>query len=180
MRIAQSARRGLIIAALLVGAAFLVACEQTAGLIPGSATPTPSETATAPASSATPIVVNPPGGDGSGSPTGGLVIPDHDLALSVVQVVTVDSSAGFEQVIRYGSGVIVDAEQRLIATAYPIVMPYTVAGTAAYSAITISVDRVPGTEPQREFLAEIAAADPDTGVAVLRVIANADGTPLGT
>jgi S1-C subfamily serine protease len=179
MRIAQSARQGLIIAALLMGAAFLVACERTADLIPGSATPTPSVTATEPASSATPIVVNPPGTDGSGSPTGGRVIPDHDLALSVVQIVAVDTTGGGERAVRYGSGVIVDAEQHLIATAYPVVAPYNAGGTAAYSAITISVDRVPGTEPQREFLAEIAAADPDTGVAVLRVIANADGTPLG-
>jgi hypothetical protein len=179
MRIATRARRGLTIAALLVGAAFLVACEQTADLIPGVATATPSATPTTPASSATPIVVNPPGTDGSGSPTGGRVIPDHDLALSVVQVITIDTSAGFEQTVRYGSGVVVDADLGLIATAYPVVLPYTVGGTPAYSSIVIAVDRVPGTEPEREFRAEIAAADPGAGVAILRIIAKSDGSALG-
>lgn len=157
----------------------LAACEQTAGLIPDAPPPTatPPESA-GPAAAPTPITVNP---DGSLTSNGGSaqVIADHDLALSVVQILVADDSAGFEQIVRYATGVVIDADAGLIATAYPAVNPYRGDGTAAYSSIVIAADRAPGTEPQREFSAELAAADPSLDLAILRVTGRTNGEPLG-
>src|SRR5690606_1130340 len=156
----------------------LVACEQTARFIPDS-TPTPPATSgTGAGASATPIIVN---ADGSTSMAGGpgQVIADHDLALSVVQVLVTDDSAGFEQVVRYGTGVIVAAEAGLFATAFPVVDPFAADGSPAYTSLIVATDREPGTEPQREFLAELAAADPALDLAVLRITGRVDGGPPG-
>ena len=113
MRQAHVFPRALAVVAILLGAAIVAGCERTAELIPGSATPTATVADGGPVSSATPIVV-PQNGSNPGSATGGVVIPDRELAISVVQVIAIDMSAGFEQVARYGSGVVVDAEERLI------------------------------------------------------------------
>lgn len=166
-------------AALVFGAVFLLGCERAAELIPGEGTPTPTPTAPPMQTpTATPITVN-PGADGSaGAATGGQVIADHELALSVVQVVVADRSGGFEQIIRYGSGVVLDAEAGLIATAYPVVHPYRPDGTRAYTHLVIATNRVPGTEPQREYLAELVASDPGIDLAILRVVSDLDGEPL--
>ena len=171
--------RPLLVTALLCGAVFLLACDRTAELIPGEATPTPSTTPTAEGSvSPTPIIVNPGNGSNGGGATGGQVIPDHELALSIVQVIAVDTSAGFAENVRWGSGVVVNAEEGLIATAYPVVDPYTTDGTLAYTSLVLAPDRVPGTSPQPEFTATLVAADPASGLAVLRVTGNAQGEPL--
>jgi len=179
MRQAHVFPRSLAIAAMLLGAVILAGCEQTADLIPGSATPQPTATSGVPISSATPIVV-PPNGSAPGSATGGVVIPDDELTVSVVQVIALDTSAGFEQVARYGSGVVVDTQAQLIATAYSIVKPDTAAGTPAYSSIVIATDRNPEAEPQREFIAELVRADAATGVALLRVVSDIAGNPVSS
>ncbi|MEX2372513.1 MAG: serine protease, partial [Dehalococcoidia bacterium] len=129
-------------------------------------------------SSATPIIVTPSPEDADGGGGGGPVTPDHELALSTVQVLAVSIEGGVEQVVRYGSGVVVDAEQALIATAYPVVVPNTPGGTRAYTSLVIATDRRPGTEPSREYLAEIVQADPDADLAVLRVVSDLAGVPL--
>jgi len=179
MGLKRHRRRPLLMAALLLGAVFLLACEQVADLIPGEATPTPLATATADAAVVpTPIVVNPDGSIGTGSATGGQVIPDHQLALSIVQVIAIDTSAGFAQNVRYGTGVVVDAAQGLIATAYPVVAPFTTDGTLAYTSLVIAPDRLPGTSPQPEFTATLVAADPSVNLAVLRVTGDIEGAPL--
>ena len=171
--------RPLLVTALLCGAVFLLACDRTAELIPGEATPTPSSTPTPEGSvSPTPIVVNPGNGTNGGGATGGQVIPDHELALSIVQVIAVDTSAGFAENVRWGSGVVVNAEEGLIATAFQVVDPYTTDGTLAYTSLVLAPDRVPGTSPQPEFTATLVAADPASGLAVLRVTGNAQGEPL--
>jgi S1-C subfamily serine protease len=168
--------RAAWLAVLLFGVTLLVACEQAARLIP-DATPTPAPNeATGETPVPTPIVVNPSMGSEGGAPA--QVIADHELALSVVQVIVVDNSAGFEQIVRYGSGVVVDAGAGLIATSYPVVHPYRTDGSRAYSSIIIAVNRLPGTEPQREFVAELAAAEPQLGLAVLRVTGQSNGQPL--
>ncbi|MGE3962175.1 MAG: serine protease [Dehalococcoidia bacterium] len=179
MRVPRQLARLVLVAALSVGAVFLIACERTAELIPGEATPTPLATETADASaSPTPIVVNPNNPAGGGEATGGQVIPDHDLALSIVQVLVIDGASGFEQIVRHGTGVVVNAEAGLIATAYPVVDPYDPDGTRSYTSIVIAADREPGTPPQREFTATLVAADPSVDVAILRVTGDAGGAPL--
>lgn len=177
MRLKQQPSRLLALAVLIFGAVFLLACERTADLIPGEATPTPSSTAGAGEASPTPIVVNPDNTTG-GSATGGRVIEDHQLALSIVQIMAVDDSAGFEEVRRYGTGVVVNAEEGLIATAYPVVDPVNGAGGRAYTSIVIATDREPGTPAQREFTATLVAADPTVDLAILRVTGDAGGQAI--
>lgn len=179
MRSKRQRLRPLLAAALMFGAVFLLSCDRAAELIPGEATPTPSATETSSGTaSPTPIVVNPDNTSGSGSATGGRVIPDHQLALSIVQIVAIDTSAGFEENVRYGTGVVVNAAEGLIATAYPVVDPYASDGTLAYTTLAIAPDREPGTPPQREFTAELVAADPAGDLAILRVTGDAAGEPL--
>lgn len=174
----QLARSIGVIAVLVIGAAFLVACERTAELIPGQATPTPLATEGSSEAMPTPIVVNPGTTSGSGAATGGQVIPDHDLALSIVQLLVVNNATGVEEIVRYGTGVVVNAEQGLIATAYPVVDPYANDGGPAYTSIVVAADREPGTPPRREYTATLVAADPALDLAVLRVTGNAEGNPL--
>lgn len=179
MRLKRQRLRPLLAAALMFGAVFLLSCERTAELIPGEATPTPTATEVVPGTaSPTPIVVNPDNTSGSGAATGGRVIPDHQLALSIVQIVAIDTSAGFEQNVRFGTGVVVNAAEGLIATSYPVVDPYASDGTLAYTMLAIAPDRQPGTTPQREFTARIVAADPAGDLAILRVTGDAAGEPL--
>ncbi|MDA1010083.1 MAG: serine protease [Chloroflexi bacterium] len=158
---------------------LLAACEQAAEWIPDPppATPAPEGTGTATASP-TPIIVNPDGSVGS-SGAAAQVIPDHELALSVVQVIVIDTSAGFEQVIRSGTGVVVNAEAGLIATSYPVVAAHRADGTRAYTSIVIATGREPGTEPEREFVAELASAEPSLYLAVLRITGRTDGGAVG-
>ena len=179
MLVTRQLARSFLVAVLAVGAVFLMACERTAELIPGESTPTPTATDTATTdASPTPIVVNPDNPASGGAATGGQVIPDHQLALSIVQILAIDDSAGFEQVRRYGTGVVVNAEEGLIATAYPVVDPVASDGTRAYTTIAIAADREPGTPPQREFTATLVAADPSVDLAILRVTGDAGGEPL--
>ena len=171
-------RRFTLVLGALLGVLLLVACEQAAELIPDAppptATPEGSSTATA---SPTPIIVNPDGSVG-GNVDPSRIIPDHELAPSVVQILVADNSAGFEQIIRSGSGVVVDAEAGLIATAYPVVDPRDADGTLAYSSLIVAISREAGAEPTREFVAELATANPSLDLAVLRITGRVDGAPL--
>lgn len=171
-------RQLFVLAVLVLGAAFAVGCDRTAELIPGRATPTPTGTEQVATATSTPIIVSPGEGAGSGEATGGRVIEDHQLALSVVQVLAMDNRSGVEQVVRFGSGVVVDMEQALIATAYPVVTPHSGTGVPAYTSIIIATDREPGTEPVREYRAEVVAANPQADIAILRVTSDLSGAAL--
>ncbi len=156
---------------LLVGLALLVAlalsgCDQAAELIPGNADDPRTPPAT-PVPESTPILVTPGLNVGSGTPVA--AIPDQELARSVVQILGVDTSAGFEQIARYGSGVVVDAERRLVLTSYAVVSPYRSDGSRAYTDLIVATNDDPGTAATRSFEADILAADLDTGIAVLRL-----------
>ncbi len=161
----------------LVSVLVLTGCERTAALIPGDVdnprTPPPT-----PSPDATPILVT-PGLSVSPSGTPAAAIPDHELARSVVQILGIDLSAGFEQVTRYGSGVVVDTEQRLVLTSYPVVAPFRGDGSTAYSTLVVATNADPGSPAVREYEAEILAANVDTGVAVLRLTGRTDDTPAG-
>ncbi|MDO9444509.1 MAG: serine protease [Dehalococcoidia bacterium] len=167
MRLTRPLRR-LLTGLALISALALVGCDRTAELIPGNAddprTPPPT-----PSAEATPILVTPGLNVGAGG-TPAAAIPDHELARSVVQVLGIDTSAGFEQIVRYGSGAVVDAEQRLILTSYAVVAPYRADGSRAYTSIEIAINDDPGAPATRTFTAEVAAADVDMGIAVLRVV----------
>lgn len=145
---------------LVLAAVPSVACQRIAKVIPGSGLagrPAASGTAT----------------PGSGA-DGGLAIPDTRLALSVVQIAAVSGGT----VVRSGSGVVVDEGQRLILTSYEIVQPSRPDGTAAYSTIMVSANRRLGAAPTTEFEADLVAADPANGIAVLRVNRDAGASSL--
>jgi S1-C subfamily serine protease len=156
------------------------ACATVSEMIPGdgSELEQPAEDAT-PAPDATPIVPN------TDNPVGGTILPatalpDHELARTVVQIQAIDASDGTERVVRSGSGVIVDVDQQLILTSYPLVQPHRSDGSAAYTRIVIGLARQTGEEPQPTFEAEIAMADVSTQLAVLRVVGGLDGTAISS
>lgn len=151
---------------LLLLAVTASGCQRVAGIIPGNGLTG--------GSGAPPAAVS-PNADGGG-PT---AIPDAQLALSIVQVQPATlRDGGQREVVRSGSGVVVDAEQRLILTSYAVVQPYGADGTPAYSTIVISTNRKPGEPPAAEFEADLIAADPANGIAVLRVMRDAGAGPL--
>ena len=140
-------------------------CQRVAKIIPGSGlTSRAGATATAVTGDA-------------GSAT---AIPDAQLAQSIVQVQAATPRDGQPQIARSGSGVIVDADQRLILTSYGVVQPYGADGTPAYSTILVSTNRKLGDTPAPEFEAELVAADPANGIAVLRVMRDAGSASLSS
>ncbi|MEX2446509.1 MAG: serine protease [Dehalococcoidia bacterium] len=158
----------LLCALLLLLALPLAGCEQVSRFIPGEARErfAPGETATP-----TPILVSP----SLQSPGAGDAVPDGHLALSLVEVETM---RGEDTVGRNGSGVVVDTDHGLILTSYQVVIPYLPDGSPAYDRIVIGTNRTPGAAPIREFEAALVAADPMTGLAVLRVTRDVDQESL--
>ena len=123
--------RALPLALALVALALLAsACQRTAELIPGEATPLPTATATpAPLVAPTPIV--PPAALGVAGATADTLaepaIPDVELARSVVQISLIASASGIVQTVRAGSGA------------------RTTTGAAASSPVTSAVTAPPTT-----------------------------------
>lgn len=169
---ANAPLRRLLVGLALLAALVLSGCDRAAELIPGNADDPRTPPAT-PVPESTPILVTPGLNVGSGTPV--TAIPDHELARSVVQILGVDTSGGSEQIARYGSGVVVDSERRLILTSYPVVSPYRSDGSRAYTTLVVATNDEPGTAAHRSFEAEIVAADLDTGIAVLRLTRRAGG-----
>lgn len=155
-----------LLAVLILVAVTATGCQRVAQIIPGNGiTGRPS---------ATPAVVA--SATDAGGPT---AIPDAQLALSIVQVQPATlRDGGQPEVARSGSGVVVDAEQRLILTSYAVVQPYGADGTPAYNTILISTNRKLGEGPAAEFEADLVAADPANGIAVLRVMRDAGAGSL--
>lgn len=164
-------------------AVLLAACEGTAELIPGQATPTPTPppTATVAPVEATPILVprtlDSSSDTGSGT-SGRTPLSNLQLARSVVQIQIFENRNGRVQVVRSGTGVVIDRARRLILTSYPLVDPYDRAGNEAYVSIAIATNREPGNDPEPEYEAEIVTADIARGVAVLRAVRVFRGGPL--
>lgn len=160
--------RWLLAGVILLLAVPLAGCARIAKVIPGN-DEAKNLAQRSPTGTPTPIFVSPsaqaaPGGAGAAT------LPDSQLALSVVQVQTVDASVGSNQAFRNGSGVVVDASNRLILTSYELVVPFRTNGTPGYTTIVIATNRKPGEAPAPEFEAELAAADPPNDIAVLRVV----------
>ncbi|MQA00284.1 MAG: hypothetical protein GEU80_13320 [Dehalococcoidia bacterium] len=175
--------RVLVVAfAALMSLLVLTGCDRAGEFIPGSdgasPTPDPSVLPTSGSSPDGPILVTPAletrPGDNTGGPEG---IPDHELARSVVQVRLLESADGGD-IVRDGSGVVVDQERGLILTSYPLVYPYQADGSAAYAVISIAHSSAPGVEPEPRFRARIVVADAAARLAVLRVEEDAAGEPL--
>ena len=149
---------------LLLVAIPVSGCQRVAKIIPGNGlTGRPG---------ATPALVAP------GNAGGATAIPDAQLALSIVQVQPTKPNNGQPQVSRSGSGVVIDADQRLILTSYGVVQPYGADGTPAYTTILIATNRKLGDTPAPEFEADLVAADPVNGIAVLRVMRDAGSASL--
>ena len=165
--------------------ALSAGCDRAAELIPGEETATP--VVREPEATPTPVLappILPPGtvtvaGNEQRTDPPAEVIPDAELARSVVQLQVFDTSSGFVVLVRNGSGVVVDGAQHLILTSYLLVAPFRSDGSRAYSSIAVGVTREPGGEPSLEFEAELAAVDRDLDLAVLRVTRAYRGAPLG-
>ena len=173
------------LALALTVAALAVGCEGAAELIPGEEADTPvaEDTDATPTPVAAPPIL-PPGsvgvaGSAQGADRPATVIPDAELARSVVQLQLFDSSSGFVRLVRSGSGVVVDSTQRLILTSYVLVDPYGSDGSAAYSTIAVGVTHATGEEPSLDFEAWLVAADRSLDLAVLMVTRAYQGAPLG-
>ena len=165
----------LLLLLVLASGAVALGCDRTAELIPGDDVPTPA--IEDPGATPTPVIappILPPdsvrvAGGGSRSNGPAEVIPDAELARSVVQLQLFDSSTDFVQLVRSGSGVVVDGLRRLILTSYSLVAPFRDDGSPAYSTIAVAVNRAAGGQPSLEFEAEIVEADPARDLAVLRL-----------
>jgi S1-C subfamily serine protease len=163
------------ILALLLFMALLAGCERASELIPGGDdTATPGATP----SDATPILTTPTLDFGSSTSTPTPAIPDHELARSVVQIHVIDTEASIVQIVRDGSGVVVDGADQLILTAYALVAPYTASGGRAYTTIAIGVNDGNGGAPRLVYEAELVAADRSVDLAVLKVTREYQGEPL--
>jgi S1-C subfamily serine protease len=166
-------RRALAFVALGVLALAAGGCSRTANLIPGDASATPVGDATPPPVVAPPLL--PTGKLELGtqtSPAG--TVQDQELAASVVQVQVMSN----DRAVRIGSGVVVDAAQRLVLTSYHVVDPYASDGRAAYEDVLIGVTRAIGEPSSVEAAARLVRADPALGLAVLRITTRPDGAAL--
>ncbi len=177
-------RRVATVVALAAIWALTAACSGTADLIPGDTT----IEVTAPAEASPTAVIAPPilapssiGVTGARPRTNGVpeTIPDTELARSVVQLQLFDISTGFVRLVRDGSGVVIDADERLVLTSYALVNPYEPNGTSAYTSIAVGISRAPGEEPSTTFEAELVAADPLRDIAVLRATRLYRGGAIG-
>ena len=162
--------------AVLVG----TACDRTAELIPGTATPTSTATPT-PSPTPTPIVVPtpivPPGEVGvPGDRDEASLLPDAAFAASIVQIVALDGDAS--RAVRHGSGVVVDGERALILTSFPLVDPFLPDGRPAYTVLAVGHSSEPGDPVILLYEAEIVAAAPEHDLAVLRAVSAYRGEPL--
>ena len=177
--------RSLLLLVVLASGVIALACDRAAELIPGDEAPSPA--LDDPGATPTPVIappILPPdsvrvAGNGSGGNGPAEVITDAELARSVVQLELFDSSTGFVQLVRSGSGVVVDASRRLILTSYVLVEPFRDDGGPAYTTIAVAVNRAAGGQPSLEFEAEIVEADPARDLAVLRLARLYRGGEIG-
>lgn len=161
----------LALSLVLALALLATGCSKAGKLIPGHGEPLPPKTASQP-------ILSP--GDARRS-AAAQVVPDADLAKSVVQILAVDGADSSKPtVVRNGSGVVVDMQRGLILTNYQIVNPYRADGTRAYSALQIASNRITGENPRPEYEAVLVAADKGTDIAVLKVTNAVGGGALAT
>jgi hypothetical protein len=164
-------------ALLLAASALLAGCDTAAKLIPGDQSmAVPTARPTPPPVLAPPIL--PPtrlqlGSERSAAT--GTAISDSELVPSVVRIEARQGS----NVVRAGTGVVVDSPQRLILTSYQLVEPFGVDGTRAYNNLEIAVTKKPGEAPAGAYLGQVVRADPALGLAVVRATRRADGAQLG-
>lgn len=162
------------------------ACSRAAELIPDDPSPaaptTPVAEETAATAGTEPIL--PPGALRQQEPTGeraaAPIVPDSELARSVVQLQLLDDGTNVPLVVRNGSGVVVNTELGLLLTTYTLTNPFQASGVLAYSRIAIGTNRTPGQEPRLEFEAELVAADRRSDLALLQVRSAFGGGPLAS
>lgn len=156
---------------LVLLAPLALACDRTAELIPGSgpeATPTQAPASATPgAPLLAPASLRLVGGGEAPAADDGAAA-EADLARSVVQIRVVDGSRT-PPTVRDGSGVVIDGDPALILTSALLVAPWDAEGEPLYDAILVATNPAPGGEPRLTHEASLAAYDPVSELAVLRV-----------
>ncbi|MSP23142.1 MAG: serine protease [Dehalococcoidia bacterium] len=151
-------------------------CKTAAELIPGDESQAIAIPRPTPAPVLAPPILPPTrlqlGGDRTTANK--LAVTDAELALSVVRIEAKQGS----NMVRAGTGVVVDGPQRLILTSYQVVEPFAADGTRAWSALEIATTRNVGEAPQAAYLGQVVRADPELGLAVVRAMRRLDGAPL--
>ncbi len=172
----RSSRHVLAVSALLL-ALVAGACDRTAALIPGDRTQAQATARPTPPPILAPPILAPmrlPLGERT-SPSV-LSVSDADLAASVVRI---EAKQG-ANLVRVGSGVVVDAGQRLILTSYQVVEPYAADGSRAYGSLELAVTKTVGDAAVGTFQAQVVRAEPALGLAIVRASRNLDGSPLAS
>ncbi|MCC6237845.1 MAG: trypsin-like peptidase domain-containing protein [Dehalococcoidia bacterium] len=168
-------RRGIGSLLLMSAAVVGTGCARAADFIPGDrnqaqATPRP----TPPPILAPPILPPARLQLGERTTTSALNVSDAELAGSVVRL---EARQG-TNLLRVGTGVVVDQQQRLILTSYQIVEPYAGDGSRAYGSLEVAVTRAVGEAATSTYLAQVVRAEPALGLAVVRATKRIDGAAL--
>ncbi len=171
----NAARAMLARISMLVMAVLCTACEQTAALIPGDRTQVQATARPTPPPIMAPPILPPTRLQlGERTTTNALSVSDADLAGSVVRLDAKQNG----NLVRVGSGVVVDVAQRLILTSYQVVDPYAADGSRAYSTIEIAVTKTVGEPAAPTFQGVVVRAEPALGLAVVRAARRLDGSAL--
>lgn len=156
---------------LVLLAPLALACDRTAELIPGSgseASPTPPPASATPgAPLLAPASLRLAAGEDAAEAEAEAPA-EADLARSVVQIRVVDGSRT-PPTVRDGSGVVIGGDPALILTSALLLAPWDDGGEPVYDTILVATNPAPGGEPRLSHEASLAAYDPVSELAVLRV-----------
>jgi hypothetical protein len=169
-------RRARLFLGLVLCLVAFGGCDRAAEMIPGQGSDMPAAKASVgPAPIHAPPLLAPgslrlagSAGAGGNRPT----VSDGELGKAVVQIQARDDATP-PGIARNGAGVVVDGDDQLILTSYQLVQPFRPNGSRAYSQLLVGPAGGTGSPP--EFVAVIAAANPQFDLAVLRLTGLREG-----
>lgn len=98
-----------------------------------------------------------------------------DLAKATVQLIAMDDRSGFREPVWTGSGSIISPEGLVLTNAHVVDNRWN-----DYTLIAVAVTDRTDMPPAMEFLAEVAAIDYDLDLAIVRIVSDFDGNPIGS